>query len=88
MSYCRFGCDRSNVYVFLEDDGLTCCGCCLEPKGQGFDKWGDFWSKTYTGMLEHLEAHKNKGHSVPEYAIERLRAEKAQFEDDPEKSLL
>lgn len=58
MSYCRFGWDNSDVYIFQHvQAGLECCGCHLDPK-----KWD------YTDVAEflaHLDRHKDVGHVVP-----------------------
>lgn len=73
MSYCRWGKD-SDVYVYAtEYDGKwywVCQGCELENND------GDGIRHTAKAMAEHLLAHREAGHKVPEYAIERLHEEK------------
>jgi len=85
MSYCRFGSD-SNVYVYTSSQGLECCACWLDT-GEWVDQ--DFLGTTYKvfqsdgsvqtlfqsnrGMIEHLNLHVEKGHKVPDRALERLR---------------
>ena len=69
MAYARWGCDGSDVYVFMDvSGGFTCCGCDLvsEPRSN-FATKGE--------MVEHLLAHRAAGHTVPEYAIENIRNE-------------
>lgn len=67
MSYCRWSGD-SSVYVFCAVQGhLECCGCILN------DKWEHY---STDDMLAHLEKHREAGHSVPDYAIERLKEER------------
>lgn len=73
MSYCRFSPEESDVYVFgtvaTAGEKIECCGCRLvsdEPAYPLLDA---------PEMLKHLEAHRQAGHLVPEYAMERLRRE-------------
>ena len=78
MSYCRTGKD-SDVYMFGQmifgmDGGLVCCNCLFV---------GNFGSKmgmTKEEALKHLKKHIEKGHKVPDYAIERLCREIEQEE--------
>lgn len=69
MSYCRFGWDGSDVYVYPDIDGrLECCGCIL----------GNQWSyPTAEAMIEHLDRHIAAGHTVPPYVIPEILADKA-----------
>lgn len=60
MSYCRFGWEGSDVYVFLSDEGFECCGC-------RFGK--TFVAGTPEEMISHLGAHRRANHFVPEHAI-------------------
>jgi hypothetical protein len=83
MSYCRFGWDRSNVYVYASDEALHCCGCALKIPAR--DKWGDFNTRAFSEMIAHLEAHQAAGHNVPQYAFDRLRHEMKLFDDDMHK---
>lgn len=67
MSYCRFWWNDSDVYVFASVyGGIECCGCKLE---------GDLTVNTPEEMIEHLMEHREAGHTVPEFALERLREE-------------
>ena len=81
MSYVRFGKD-SDVYVYHHYQGfLECCGCILDPEGEG---WSFPSFKTRSEMITHLEEHKKAGHDVPEYAIDRLKEEIETIGDDVE----
>lgn len=70
MAYARLGdCD---VYVFLSFDGhLECCMCSLERYYQ---------TKTIAGMVEHLRAHKEAGHDVPDRVFEAIREDAESIE--------
>lgn len=61
MSYCRFGWDGSDVYVFESANGLACCGCRLHDDG--------FLCAEPEEMIAHLVAHRRAGQFVPEHAI-------------------
>lgn len=85
MSYARWGCDGSDVYVYgteYEHDGtlvgrLVCMSCTLEADGMSFTCASNY------DMVAHLLEHREKGHSVPEDALERLREESAkEFDRD------
>jgi len=69
MSYCRFG-EDSDIYLYPHVYGdYICCACRLR---------GTFGSTvliTLAEVLEHLQAHRDVGHKVPEYAFERIRTE-------------
>lgn len=67
MSYCRFGWNGSDVYVYESERGLTCCGCRLVD--------GGFDCATTVEMIAHLAAHRAAGQFVPAHAIESLWAE-------------
>lgn len=76
MAYARWGCDGSDVYVFASvGGGVVCCCCDLDAKA-GF--------RTNAEMIEHLLKHREAGHTVPEYAIERLRSEPDNTEEEPD----
>lgn len=85
MSYARFG-DDSDVYVFTAAEGLECCGCILQarqyvedsrhPLGGYLESVGEIVPHVFRSnamMIEHLMLHREKGHIVPERALERLR---------------
>lgn len=94
MSYCRF--IEGDVYIFLTSDThqLECCGCILQDrewvKDEKYPLLGGYFKNigtlienrfsTTQGMLDHLEAHKLKGHYVPDFCIENLK--KDQEEND------
>jgi hypothetical protein len=66
MSYVRWGSDGSNVYMIADcSGGWWCVGCDMEGKR----------SATRTGMLKHLQAHRDAGDIVPEYVFDRLKHE-------------
>jgi hypothetical protein len=72
MSYCRFGWDGSDVYVFFNSENkFECCGCLLKNNNER----GYFVCKTEKQMINHLLKHRKKGHSVPQEAIDRLSEE-------------
>jgi hypothetical protein len=68
MSYARFGCDDSDVYVFATcQGGLECCGCFLSGvsgPSPRFDTSGE--------MIAHLDAHRAAGDTVPDYTYEEI----------------
>lgn len=70
MSYARFGCDDSDVYVFLASDShkLECCGCSLSAARK-------FTAPTTDEFLQHLTEHMLAGHCVPSDTIAELRAD-------------
>ena len=85
MSYCRFS--EGDVYIYLSSDEklLECCGCILQerkwvkdetaPFGGYLHATGEIISDRFSTtqeMIEHLEAHKSKGHYVPNFCIEGL----------------
>lgn len=66
MSYCRFGWDGSDVYVYDDTSGgTTCCACLLSHSRINL--------ATHADMIAHLERHREAGHEVPQYAIDDLR---------------
>lgn len=73
MSYSRWGCDGSDVYVFAHVNGqIQCCGCPLLDDRTSFDAWST------EAMVDHLAEHVKAKHSVPAGLVECLR------EDDEE----
>lgn len=73
MSYARWG-EDSSVYVYLDVNGyLCCCGCCFALDGVDNRQ---FW--TTADLIEHLHAHENAGHDVPDYAFTALAAQAAE----------
>lgn len=68
MSYARWGCNGSDVYVYAPASDLgkvACCGC---PLGDG-----DEVVLPPSEMLDHLEEHRKQGHVVPDYTFEDIR---------------
>lgn len=63
MSYARFS--DADVYVFLSEMGLECCGCWLNPSSS----WTYYSTQT---MVDHLEEHIKAGHKVPATLIPEL----------------
>ena len=73
MSYSRWGCDGSDVYVFAHVDGqIQCCGCPLLLDDRSFD------ARSTEAMVDHLAEHVSAGHSVPGHLVERLRENNAE----------
>ena len=69
MSYCRFS-EDSDVYLYPHVYGdYVCCACRLR------ETFGSTVLFTLEEVLEHLQAHQDVGHKVPEYAFERIKAE-------------
>lgn len=58
--------DLSDVYVYVSDYGLTCCGCRLVD-------W--FETVSRTAMIDHLHEHEQAGHQVPRHVFDMLRDE-------------
>lgn len=82
MSYARWGCDGSSVYVFASahEDGGTqyiCMQCKLAPVDVSplEPLYTDHTERTPGAMLEHLARHAINGDTVPDSAFERLREE-------------
>lgn len=81
MAYARWGCDGSDVYVFMDvTGGFTCC--CCELVGENRSNFA-----TKGEMVEHLLKHREAGHVVPEYAIESIRNETEDADVKPEELL-
>ena len=68
MSYIRFGEDGSDVYVFGSARGIECFGCTLVS---------GFAAGSTQAMVDHLQAHRAAGDTVPDYVIPDLRADDA-----------
>lgn len=90
MSFVRWG-DDSDVYIYGSQDGIVCQECELMPvttiparnykgqrTGQSIEVHLDFVAPTAGAMLEHIASHRQRGHKVPVYADENLRAEGAE----------
>ncbi len=67
MSYCRYSAD-SDVYVIGTKTGWACLGCSgLKDSSSS--------CKTREEMLGHLLKHREEGHKVPDWPLDRLRKE-------------
>lgn len=78
MSYCRFGWDDSDVYVYSDvAGGWTCCACQLNTPAPGRIFPPSANLNTPGEMAAHLRKHRDAGHTVPDYAIADLDAEEA-----------
>ena len=79
MSYARWGWEGSDVYVFgtdvVETDNGGRVGGMLVCMHGGDDEGVSFTCKTSAEMIAHLLEHRERGDTVPESAIERLREE-------------
>lgn len=65
MSYARWGCDKSNVYVYASTmGGLVCCGCALTDSTTEFSTSGE--------MVAHLNEHRANNHLVPDYTFREI----------------
>lgn len=72
MSYCKKDLDNSDIYVIATGDDYRCIGCPLVYPGFGTVEVVRISNKE---MLKHLYHHRNYGHIVPQYAIDRLNEE-------------
>jgi hypothetical protein len=69
MSYCRFGEDGSDVYIFASvRGGIECCGCWVNS-GESINV------ATQEEMLHHINLHRRAGHHVPYEVDQRLSTE-------------
>lgn len=66
MSYCRFGLEGSDVYIFESDRGIECCGCRFQE---------DFFTNEPEEMISHLARHRRANHFVPPDVIPSLWSE-------------
>ncbi len=67
MSYARWGCDNSDVYVYAHcDGGIECCGCFLNNVSSSpiFSTSGE--------ILAHLDEHRASGDFVPDYTYQSI----------------
>jgi hypothetical protein len=69
MSYCRFL--DADVYVFMNVSGwLECCACTLES-----GEWKSLSFYSTQEMIDHLKAHVEAGHNVPDHVFKDLWAD-------------
>jgi hypothetical protein len=69
MTYARFGCEGSDVYLFDLAPGsagrFECCGCQMV---------GSSWiTKSAEAFLRHMHEHREAGHTVPDSAFDAFR---------------
>lgn len=77
MSYCRFGEEGSEVYMYLGVK-IVCCACLLQPiqrieattGSYGIHEDKEF--DTIGAAIAHLNVHERAGHKVPKKAYTRL----------------
>jgi hypothetical protein len=75
MSYARMNGVDSDVYVYHHYMGwIECCGCSI-TEADLHEDFGFFKAYTAREILEHLDAHANKGDIVPERCYSRIREE-------------
>lgn len=67
MSITRFGYDNSDVYVYVSDQGVECCGCLIHDREST-----RICLKTGAEMIAHLRKHQEAGHHVPDHAFTEL----------------
>lgn len=72
MSYARWSTDESDVYLAPTARGIYCYSCLIRLNRGVPEEEADILLKTPAAALGHLIAHKEKGHRVPFYAVERL----------------
>lgn len=67
MSYCRMGCDGSDVYVIQHCSGFyQCVFCNLNTKDGSYD------NKDVIEFLNHLYDHRSNGDTVPGYTFKNI----------------
>lgn len=75
MSYARFGADGSDVYVYGDSDNhLVCCFCALNTDPNARVRFA-----TVAEMVAHLEQHRSADHAVPQYTIDDILADAADY---------
>lgn len=71
MSYCRFGWESSDAYIFATTHGtenvIECCGCALSGDHAAFTSYGD--------VLRHIGEHRAAGHHILASVDERIYRE-------------
>jgi len=76
MSYARKGEDGSDVYVYYSGN-YVCQGCRIWPRQElRRERLLYTWCcEQPADMLAHLMLHRERGHHVPERAIQRLQGD-------------
>jgi hypothetical protein len=85
MSYCRFS--DGDVYMYPNCNGyIECCSCSLAPLVDtifsGVKMHGSVRFNNHQEAIEHLYKHIEAGDQVPEYAIESLKNEIQEANDE------
>ena len=82
MSYCRFGWESSDAYIFgtikANKPCIECCACRLT----GTYASATFY--TYGDLLRHINEHRAAGHHILDQVEERVRREI----DDPDERFI
>jgi len=75
MAYSRFY--DSHIYIYPSTEGyITCAGCWLNKDKSGLSLFPNSTNITNDDELrEHLEAHSNAGHSMPENLLQEILAD-------------
>lgn len=79
MSFARFGCEGSDVYL-LDEPGVggpswVCCACCLRAHDMAGLGVSPSWrTPSIEAYLAHLQDHRDAGHVVPQSAFSSLEA--------------
>lgn len=64
MSYCRWGWEDSQLYIFENTEGRTECHLCPLLDQTAFQS--AYWlSEDWPAFLAHLDAHDVAGHAYP-----------------------
>jgi hypothetical protein len=74
MSYCRFGWESSDAYIFGTTVGgknfIECCGCLLSDDDDSFPRFDN-----YGDLLRHINDHRSAGHHILARVDELIREE-------------
>ena len=75
MAYARFY--DSHIYIYPNTEGsITCAGCWLNKDKSGLSLFFNSINITNDDKLrDHLEAHSNAGHSMPENLLQEILAD-------------
>jgi len=75
MAYARFY--DSHIYIYPNTEGsITCAGCWLNKDNSGLSLFITNNNITNDDELrDHLEAHSNAGHSMPENLLQEILAD-------------
>jgi hypothetical protein len=77
MSYARFGCEDSDVYVYLDCNRyLCCCACALNETAPNALCPPSSRFLTTDALLAHLRDHAAAGHNVPTSTVADLERDR------------